>query len=46
MCAVHVKGRQNVVEVEVECRDDDDDDGAGLGSRRAVLAVGGAIGSG
>lgn len=43
---MHVKGGQNVVEVAVECRDDDDDDGAGLGSRRGVLAVGGAIGSG
>lgn len=45
MCAVRVKGGQNVVEVAVECRDDDDD--AGLGSSsRGVLAVGGAIGSG
>lgn len=47
MCAVRVKGGQNVVEVAVvECRDDGDDGGAGLGSRRGVVLVAGAIRSG
>lgn len=47
VCAVRVKGGQNVVEVAVvECRDDDDDDDAGLGSRHGVFAARGTIRSG
>jgi len=47
VCAVRVKGEQNVVEVAVvECRDDDDDDDAGLGSRHGILAACGTIRSG